>query len=163
MEFLTKNSLDLDSGKKIIAKNFANWTSGNEMIDNIIQKKQLNYNDSESGCGAVFEWIPYSELFDIKKIGNNSLATAIWKEGSLHYCENEWIRISYEKVVYDSRYILEFINKDISYTDKKYGLSQNPGTNEYIFVFPKIILDCVVKNAVKSIKIDRINGVKHAK
>ncbi|GBC39080.2 kinase-like domain-containing protein [Rhizophagus irregularis DAOM 181602=DAOM 197198] len=91
MEYLTKNSLDLDSGKEIIAKNFANWTR------------------------------------------NNGLATAIWKEGSLHYCVNEWIRISYEKVVlkflYDSQNISdEFINKTRSYTDKKYGLSQNPDT-----------------------------------
>jgi hypothetical protein len=112
MEYLTKNSLDLDSGKEIIAKNFANWTSGNEIFDNLIQEKQLKYN----GFGVVFEWIPYSELIDIKKIGNNGLATAIWKEGSLHYCVNEWIRISYEKVVlkflYDSQNISdEFINK----------------------------------------------------
>ncbi|GBC39074.2 kinase-like domain-containing protein [Rhizophagus irregularis DAOM 181602=DAOM 197198] len=116
MEFLTKNSLNLNSGREIIAKNFANWSSGNKIIDNLIQEKQLKYDKYD----VVFEWIPYIKLIDIREIGNNGLATAIWKEGLLHYCRHEWIRIPYEKValrfLYDSQNISdEFINEVKSY------------------------------------------------
>jgi hypothetical protein len=62
--------------------NFTNWTSGNEKIDNLIQKNQLKideYNDT------IIEWIPYNKFIEIKKIGKDGLATAIWKEGPLYY------------------------------------------------------------------------------
>ncbi|POG70634.1 hypothetical protein GLOIN_2v103127 [Rhizophagus irregularis DAOM 181602=DAOM 197198] len=144
MEFLTKNSLNLNSGREIIAKNFANWSSGNKIIDNLIQEKQLKYDKYD----VVFEWIPYIKLIDIREIGNNGLATAIWKEGLLHYCRHEWIRIPYEKValrfLYDSQNISdEFINEVKSYDsllfegilDSNYGLSQNPETKDYILIF----------------------------
>ncbi|GBB83694.1 hypothetical protein RclHR1_10390006 [Rhizophagus clarus] len=98
MEFLAENLVgfgDLTAGKENIEKNFINWTSGDETIDSFIQKKQLRYN----GNDAVFEWIPYNELINIKEIENNCLTTAIWKKGPLFYDkdEKEWIRESYEK------------------------------------------------------------------
>jgi hypothetical protein len=88
---------DLTSGKEIIEKNFINWTSENEIIDDYIQNEQLKYD----GHGAVFEWIPYSELIDIKKIEDNRLTIAILKNGSLYYSKDEkrWIRESHKNVV----------------------------------------------------------------
>ncbi|GBC40753.2 kinase-like domain-containing protein [Rhizophagus irregularis DAOM 181602=DAOM 197198] len=132
---------DLTAGKKIIAENFASWTSGNEIIDNFIQEKQLNYNED-----AVFEWIPYSELMDIKEIGNNCLTTAIWKEGSLYYNkdEKEWIRCPYEIVTLRFLYDVtdESINKIKAYlTFGYYGVSQTPDTKVYILVFNKGYID----------------------
>ncbi|GBB83695.1 hypothetical protein RclHR1_10390007 [Rhizophagus clarus] len=145
MEFLAENLVgfgDLNAGKENIEKNFINWTSGDETIDSFIQKKQLRYN----GNDAVFEWIPYNELINIKEIENNCLTTAIWKKGPLFYDkdEKEWIRESYEKVILRFLYNLqditdEFINKVESYLLKfshgKYGISQNPDTKVYILVF----------------------------
>jgi hypothetical protein len=100
---------------EFLTKNFANWTSENEIIDNFIKEKQLEY---ERG-GVVFEWIPYDRLFEIKKI-EGGFATAIWKEGPLRYnqYEGEYIRSSYDKVILrflcDSESITnEFINKVI--------------------------------------------------
>ena len=61
---------------------FANWTSGNEKIDNFIQEKQLKVIDYDD---TVFEWIPYNQFNDIKEIGKGGIATAIWKEGPLYY------------------------------------------------------------------------------
>ncbi|CAB5379073.1 unnamed protein product [Rhizophagus irregularis] len=128
---MEENSLDLGSVKEIIVKNFENWTSGNEIINNFIQEKQLEYDI----YGTVFEWIPYSELFDIKEIGNKRLAIAIWKEGPLHYDkdENKLIRKSSEKVVlrylHNSRddSIEEIANKVESYLkgSQGYALSRN--------------------------------------
>src|ERR1043165_1565535 len=64
------------------------WTSGNEVIDNLIQEIQLkiHYDD------IVFEWISYSQFTNIKKInedGSFKLYSAIWKDGPLHYNMNE--------------------------------------------------------------------------
>ena len=96
---------------EFLTKNFANWTSGNEKIDNFIQEKQLEYEEY-----AVFEWIPYNKFTIIEEIGKGGFATAIWKEGPLSYEEEEWIRTSYKKVclkyLCDSQIITdEFINK----------------------------------------------------
>jgi hypothetical protein len=71
--------------KNYLKENFANWTSGNEKVDNFIQEMQLkidNYDDK------VVEWIPYDQFIDIKKMGKNKLVTfysAKWKDGPLEY------------------------------------------------------------------------------
>ncbi|GES95347.1 kinase-like domain-containing protein [Rhizophagus clarus] len=151
MEFLIEYFVDLAAAKKIIEENFTNWTSGNEIIDNFIQEKQLKYNRDD----AVFEWIPYSELIDIKEIGNNCLTTAVWKKGPL-YCKNEWIRESYEDVVlrflHDTQNINDVLEKVESYLLYKkrykahkykcynYGISQDPNTKVYILVFSNAYL-----------------------
>ena len=65
--------------------NFANWTSGNKEIDNLIQEMQLNiryYYDT------VFEWIPYDQFSNIKEVDKSGFTTiysAIWKDGPLKY------------------------------------------------------------------------------
>ncbi|GBC13735.2 kinase-like domain-containing protein [Rhizophagus irregularis DAOM 181602=DAOM 197198] len=118
--------------------NFINWTSGDEKIDNFIQKKQLNVMTS---FDLIFEWIPYNELIEIKEIGKGELSTAIWKEGPLYYdnFEKEWMRNSYKKVVLkclsNSQNLTdEFLNKaTVSYV-LIYGISQNPNTKDYILV-----------------------------
>ncbi|GBB99511.1 hypothetical protein RclHR1_35420001, partial [Rhizophagus clarus] len=73
---------------EFLTKNFANWTSGNEIIDNFIQERQSKYN----GYGEVFEWVPYNKFIEIKEIGK-SIATAIWEEGPLRYDNNEKVLI----------------------------------------------------------------------
>jgi hypothetical protein len=64
---------------------FSNWTSGNKDVDNLIQKCQMEtltpYN--------VIEWIPYSNLQNIKyltKGGCSEIYTADWIDG--YY--NKW-------------------------------------------------------------------------
>ncbi|GBC13658.2 kinase-like domain-containing protein [Rhizophagus irregularis DAOM 181602=DAOM 197198] len=105
-------------------------------------QKQLKYDGDDN----VFEWIPYSELIDIEDIGANCLATAILKNGSLYYIEDEkgWIRRPCEQVclryLYNSQDITDVINKIESYSLRKtkylmeccYGITQNPDTRDYI-------------------------------
>jgi serine/threonine protein kinase len=59
-----------------------NQLSGNEKIDNFIQKIQLEFNN------ALFEWIPYYQFDEIKEIGKGGFSTvysAIWKDGPLYF------------------------------------------------------------------------------
>src|SRR5581483_12090137 len=52
-------------GKEYFSKNLSKWTSGNEIIDEIIKKAQFEakYNTK------YVEWIPYDEFDKIKQIG----------------------------------------------------------------------------------------------
>jgi hypothetical protein len=66
--------------------NFANWTSKNNKIDNLIQKMQLKI---KSKFEEVFEWLPYNQFNNIKKVNNGNftkiLYSAIWKNDFLYY------------------------------------------------------------------------------
>src|SRR5437016_2423753 len=75
-------------------KNFTNWTSGNEKIDDLIQEIQLTINDPDD---IVFEWIPYNQFSNIKVISKDGFDTANWKDGPLHY-NKKWTRDSEVKV-----------------------------------------------------------------
>ena len=65
--------------------NFSNWTSGNDDIDSLIQKCQLETLNP----ATVVEWIPYNNLQNIKyltKGGCSEIYTADWING----CYLEW-------------------------------------------------------------------------
>jgi serine/threonine protein kinase len=62
--------------------------SGNEKIDYFIQKIQFKINSPD----AIFEWIPYNQFDEIKKIGKGGFSTvysAIWKNGPLLYLKSQ--------------------------------------------------------------------------
>jgi hypothetical protein len=102
-------------------KIITNWTSGDEKIDNLIQKMRLKFNETSD---ILFEWIPYDQFNNIKVIGRDEFATiysAIWSDGSLHYDNYrlKYTRNMNEKVIlkclynsYNSQNILdEFLNE----------------------------------------------------
>ncbi|CAB5352324.1 unnamed protein product [Rhizophagus irregularis] len=134
---------------------FKNWTSDNEKIDNFIQNKQSeidNYDD------MVFEWIPYSQLNDIREIGKDdsfTICSAIWKDGLFEFNKNsyEYKRNSDQKVALkilnnSSNIVDEFLNKVEESYDIVYGISQNPNTKDYIMVIrDKYCEKCGVKYA----------------
>ncbi|GBC28008.2 kinase-like domain-containing protein [Rhizophagus irregularis DAOM 181602=DAOM 197198] len=96
-------------------KKITDWTSGNEKVDDFIQKMQLNTGLND----VLFEWIPYSQFSEITEI-----------EVAL-------------KCLHNSRNFIELvINKVEKYPSRYrnfwfitiYGISQNPDTNDYILV-----------------------------
>ena len=71
-----------------LEKNFANWTSGNEEVDNLIREMQLKIKDCDDYEHIIFEWIPYDQFSEIEEIGQGGFAkvySAIWKDGPLHF------------------------------------------------------------------------------
>ncbi|RIA95707.1 hypothetical protein C1645_816287, partial [Glomus cerebriforme] len=133
-----------------ILKNFTNWTSGNEIIDDFIREKHLKFDKYDD---IVFEWIPYDQFKNIKEInkdGEITLYSAMWENGPLYFDHNDgWIRNS-EKVdlkcfnnSQNSQNIThEFVNEIKQYSTKYdiiigsaiYGISQKPDTKDYIMV-----------------------------
>src|SRR6266496_3888284 len=60
--------------------NFSNWTSGNNDIDNLIQKCQME----TLRPNVIIEWIPYNNLQNIEyltKGGFSKIYTAVWIDG----------------------------------------------------------------------------------
>ncbi|CAG8721237.1 6680_t:CDS:2, partial [Gigaspora rosea] len=68
--------------------NFKNWTSGNPIVDRAIQNAQINCPIPR----RIIEWIPYSDLNDIKfktRGGFASIYTATWKKGYILSIDND--------------------------------------------------------------------------
>src|SRR6266536_1254892 len=66
--------------RNYLKANFSNWTSGNDDIDNLIQKCQMETNSPDK----VVEWIPYNKLQNVKyltKGGCYKIYTADWIDG----------------------------------------------------------------------------------
>ncbi|GES81003.1 kinase-like domain-containing protein [Rhizophagus clarus] len=138
-----------------LKQNFENWTSGNEIFDELIQENQL---EVKSLNDSIFEWIPYNQLDTIKEI-DMTLYSAIWINGPLryNYDKMEWEKIPNEKInliYFDSS--LKLTKKDDVPYDKIYGISQNPDTNNYILIFQ----DCYCKNCVEWIPYNQFNDIK---
>jgi hypothetical protein len=73
--------------------NFSNWTSGNNDIDNLIQKCQLE----TLGPDNIIEWIPYRNLKNIKyltKGGFSEIYTAVWNNGCYYKWDDESLKRS---------------------------------------------------------------------
>ncbi|GBC03506.1 hypothetical protein RclHR1_05160005 [Rhizophagus clarus] len=128
--------------------NLANCISGNEKIDDFIQKRLLKINDHKD---ILFEWIPYNQFDKIKEIGKNDNITvysAIWNNGPLTYNQkyNEYTRDSNKevtlKLMNDSQNSIEFVINEVKkYSPRNdlflilYGISHTPDSNDYILVF----------------------------
>ncbi|CAB5364768.1 unnamed protein product [Rhizophagus irregularis] len=147
---------------------FKNWTSGNEIIDDIIKKVQLKIIPNDT----VVEWIPFNQFINIKEIekvdDNTTIYSAIWNNGPLYYNTNikEWIRNPNIKVALkcfnDSQDIIdELLSKAEKYKKsctrlsrlhELYGISQNPDTEKYIIVQDKYCGKCGEKYTNECIK-----------
>ncbi|CAB4442588.1 unnamed protein product [Rhizophagus irregularis] len=136
-----------------LKENFVNWTSGNEMINDFIQKMQLKIT---SGYDIIFEWISYNQFDSIKeifKIDSIPVHSAIWKDGPLNYelddNEYKYIRNKNKNVIlkclHNSQNITdEFLNEIVeTYSIRQYntddirniyGITQSPNTKEYIII-----------------------------
>jgi hypothetical protein len=82
-----------------LKENFTNWSSKD--IDNLIQEIQLSVCNCKD---VIFEWIPYYQFNNIKRINDGSfikIYSAIWKNDFLYYdnlYEKEQIRSLRSKV-----------------------------------------------------------------
>jgi hypothetical protein len=93
-----------------LKNDFMNRTSGNENVDNLIQEMQLKVDSFED---IVFEWIPYDGFNDIKDIekdkdGFIKLCSAVWTDGPLLYCKNEY---GYKRSCQNKKITLKYLYK----------------------------------------------------
>ncbi|PKC00628.1 hypothetical protein RhiirA5_427898, partial [Rhizophagus irregularis] len=114
-------------------RNFKNWTSGNNDIDNFIQDTQLS---AHKNAKEALEWIPYDRFNNIEKIGRfGRVFRANWIDGCIFEWNGNWKRykdrIVTLKILSNSENIaLEFMNE----INEPYGITQNPEKKNYIMV-----------------------------
>jgi hypothetical protein len=98
--------------KQCLLNSLEDNPSGNKTIDNLIREMQLKVDSYED---IIFEWISYNQFNNIKEIGKRNfgkLYSAIWKDGSLNYISNKYIRKQNERV------ILRCLNNSQNITNK---------------------------------------------
>ncbi|GES93454.1 kinase-like domain-containing protein [Rhizophagus clarus] len=126
-----------------LKQNFTNWTSGNKGIDSLIKEIQLEINYQWE---IIFEWVPFNQLYNIKKIILQRIYSAIWLDGPLKYgkTKNKYTKNQRNTHVtlkiYNSKNITnEFLSEvkaDLNkYHGKLFGITQNPYTKNYIVIF----------------------------
>ncbi|UZO17114.1 uncharacterized protein OCT59_008475 [Rhizophagus irregularis] len=142
-----------DTSDYILVQNYL-ILSGNENIDDFVQKRQLKINSNDD---VKFEWIPYNQFNEIKETGRSGAITvysAIWNNGPLHKEDrgsNNYTRDSNKEVALKYLHNLQnpvdsLINEVKKYSTKNndflvlYGISQNPVTSDYILVQNYLIL-----------------------
>ncbi|GES91819.1 kinase-like domain-containing protein [Rhizophagus clarus] len=124
-------------------KDLLKWINRNEKIDNFIQERLEEINDPWDN---IFEWIPYNQFNDIKKVNKDNFSTvysAKWVDGPLFWetSKKKYIRGSDKEValkyLHNLQDIDEFLNNVIE-NNVNYGISQDPDTKDYIIVFQDI-------------------------
>ncbi|GES91831.1 kinase-like domain-containing protein [Rhizophagus clarus] len=137
------------------------WTSsGNEKIDNFIQRRQLSI---KRGFNPIFEWIPYDQLINIKEIKNYSFATiysAKWKDGPLYWDKDNGKyskKLGVEVILKRLHNLENNIDQFLNETERCFvhsrgndfyinGISQNPDTNDCFMIFDNdkyFLINCV--------------------
>ncbi|POG77958.1 hypothetical protein GLOIN_2v1837233, partial [Rhizophagus irregularis DAOM 181602=DAOM 197198] len=133
--------------------NFSNWTSGNNVIDNLIKNCQMETLTSN----AIIEWIPYNNLENIKyltKGGFSEIYTADWIDGGYEEWnskEQQLMRFGTHAVILkelknvenasqswfeEAKSHLTLSNKYASIV-QCFGLTQNPLNGNYLLVMRK--------------------------
>ncbi|PKY17680.1 kinase-like protein [Rhizophagus irregularis] len=129
--------------------NFSKWDSGDETINDIIRKTQLN---AEKTC-QVIEWIPYDDFENIEHFargGFSRVYRANWIHGQIlsrNYRDHDYIRnknmlVALKELNNSSNINDNFLNElrlniqfnNNPYTLKVLGISRNPSTKNYIIV-----------------------------
>ncbi|GBC09327.1 hypothetical protein RclHR1_08770006 [Rhizophagus clarus] len=137
--------------------NFSNWTSGNNDIDNLIRKCQIETLRPDS----IIEWIPYNNLQNIEyltKGGFSNIYTAVWNNGRYEEWNSKELqlkRFGGQKVVLKELDDVESANQrwfkeaksHLTISNKYpaivqcYGLTQNPSDGNYMLVIDKADMD----------------------
>src|SRR6266496_2595305 len=77
---------------KHFQQNFKNWTSGNSIIDEFIQKVQLKAKNHR----MILEWIEYDKFENVEYLAKGGFGTtykSIWKDGGITSWDYEKLKI----------------------------------------------------------------------
>ncbi|PKY28471.1 hypothetical protein RhiirB3_444657 [Rhizophagus irregularis] len=127
---ISQNSV---TGNYILVQNNCIQISGNKIINDFIQERQLKI---ESNDDIVFEWIPYNQFNEVKKTGKNGLITVrrVLIVFSSKLKESTYIEYNME----GWSIVLSVIPTNLEAFIVLHGISQNPDTaGDYIFEIGK--------------------------
>ncbi|CAG8619244.1 3021_t:CDS:2, partial [Dentiscutata erythropus] len=133
---------------EVIKNEFANWSSGNLLIDKFIQKAQLSLPYIQYP-----EWIPFNFFTEIKCINRGEFGAVIsakWNQGKRmqisdikrYYSRSDPCAVVLKKLKDINQLSLiktqhQFLNNCCTL----YGITQDPSTSEYMLVDPPSVCD----------------------
>ncbi|EXX69544.1 Sps1p [Rhizophagus irregularis DAOM 197198w] len=143
--------------RNYLKENFSNWTSGNVIIDNLIQECQMKTIKPS----LIPEWIPYNNLQNIEyltKGGFSEIYTAVWIDGNFIEWDSERQQLKrfgsqivilkrLENVENANQSWIEEAKSHLNISNKCneivqcYGLTQNPSNGDYMLVMNKYDID----------------------
>ncbi|CAB4418065.1 unnamed protein product [Rhizophagus irregularis] len=143
--------------RNYLKEKFSNWTSGNVIIDNLIQECQMK----TISPSLIPEWIPYNNLQNIEyltKGGFSEIYTAVWIDGYFIEWDSErqqLIRFGGQFVILKRLENVENANQSwieeakshLNISNKYgeivqcFGLTQNPSNGDYMLVMNKFDID----------------------
>ncbi|CAG8525921.1 10808_t:CDS:2 [Acaulospora colombiana] len=143
--------------RKYLENNFRNWSSGNSVIDKLIQECQKEVVITDS----IVEWIEYEQFEDVTyktEGGCSKIYTAIWRDGPYHKWNDDTQslqRFPRDKVVLkklcnsansDGNWFQEVksqfcIDNTGKYLVRCYGLTKDPICNDYLLVLNHLNCD----------------------
>ncbi|POG59843.1 kinase-like domain-containing protein [Rhizophagus irregularis DAOM 181602=DAOM 197198] len=143
--------------RNYLKANFSNWTSGNDVIDNLIQECQIK----TLAPRLIPEWIPYNNFKNIKylaKGGFSEIYTTIWVNGNfiewdskkqqLKRFGNSYVVLKkLENIENASQSWFEEAKSHLNISNKWnnivqcYGLTQDPSNGNYMLVMNKLDTD----------------------
>ncbi|CAB4403743.1 unnamed protein product [Rhizophagus irregularis] len=136
--------------RNYLKSNFSNWTSGNNVIDNLIKNCQME----TLMPNVIIEWIPYNNLENIKyltKGGFSEIYTADWIDGQY----DEWDSKEQQLIRYGTHAVILKELKNVENASQSwfeeaklhltlgnkmseivqcFGLTQNPSNRNYLLV-----------------------------
>ncbi|GES90834.1 kinase-like domain-containing protein [Rhizophagus clarus] len=143
--------------RNYLKENFSNWTSGNNDIDDLIQKCQIETFRPD----RIIEWIPYNNLQNVEyltKGGYSEIYTATWidgnydewdsKEKQLKRSRNLWVILKeLENVESANRSWFEESKTHLTISNKWghvircRGLTKNLSNGNYMLVIDRMKMD----------------------
>ncbi|CAB4444283.1 unnamed protein product [Rhizophagus irregularis] len=147
--------------RNYLKANFSNWTSGNDIIDNLIKECQMKTINPI----LIPEWIPYNNLQNIKYLtegGFSEIYTAEWVNGRYDEWDSKkqqlkrrgksgFVQIvvlkKLENVENANQNWLEEAKSHLNISNKWsdivqcYGLTQDPSNGNYMLVMNKLDID----------------------
>ncbi|POG59845.1 kinase-like domain-containing protein [Rhizophagus irregularis DAOM 181602=DAOM 197198] len=143
--------------RNYLKANFLNWTSGNDMIDNLIQECQMKIFAPR----LIPEWIPYNNFKNIKylaKGGFSEIYTAIWINGNFiewdskeqqlkRFGEQMIVLKRLDNVENASQSWFEEARSHLNISNKWnvivqcFGLTQDPSNGNYMLVMNRLDTD----------------------
>ncbi|EXX60518.1 hypothetical protein RirG_179200 [Rhizophagus irregularis DAOM 197198w] len=143
--------------RNYLKENFSNWTSGNNDINDLIQKCQMEILQPN----RIIEWIPYNNLQNVKyltKGGCSEIYTAVWIGGSF----DEWDSQEKQLTRFGDQYVILKKLENVESANQRwfeeskshltisnrwpdvvqcYGLTKNPSSGNYMLVMNKMEMD----------------------
>ncbi|RIB25859.1 kinase-like domain-containing protein [Gigaspora rosea] len=135
---------------EIFKEKFTSWSSGNNVIDEIIRSIQLNSKHTEE----IIEWVPFSQFDNIQKFGKVYKATRL-DGGSFSFWNSEKIA---QRNNFDNEVILKscdnlsnLVNElkefeksgsNNRWSSRCFGITQNSLDGKYILILPTLLRKC---------------------